>query len=188
MTAETERHPACGRARLAHLWRRESDLRRVVRHPQRRDTGDHRAERRRQDLDAQRRQRLLPPAEGRDPLARPGARAHEALRGRGARHRANVSKRRAVQRHDDARQHHDRPQPADETQPLLASAADRSGARRGNRAPPRSARRSSTSSRSSISARRPSAPCPTACRSASNSAGRSRWSRSSCCSTSRWRA
>jgi branched-chain amino acid transport system ATP-binding protein len=31
------------------------------------------------------------------------ARAHEAPRGRGARHRANVSKRCAVQRHDDAR-------------------------------------------------------------------------------------
>ena len=50
------------------------------------------------------------------------------------------------------------------------------------------ARRSSSFSRSSISARRPSAPCPTACRSESNSGGRSRWSRSSCCSTSRWRA
>ena len=30
--------------------------------------------------------------------------------------------------------------------------------------------------------------CPTACRSASTSAGRSRWSRRCCCSTSRWPA
>ncbi len=49
-------------------------------------------------------------------------------------------------------------------------------------------RRSSTSSRSSTSAARPSASCPTGCRSGSNSAGRWRWSHRCCCSTSRWPA
>ena len=47
---------------------------------------------------------------------------------------------------------------------------------------------SSTSSRSRPSARRRSAACPTACRSASTSAARWRWSRRCCCSTSRWPA
>ena len=47
---------------------------------------------------------------------------------------------------------------------------------------------SSTSSRSSTSARPRSVRCPTACKSASTSAARWRWSRRSCCSTSRWRA
>ena len=60
-----------------------------------------------------------------------------------------------------------------------------------------SARRSSTARRSrrwsSCSRWRPTATrrpgcCPTACRSGSSSAARSRWSRGCCCSTSRWRA
>ena len=78
VTAAKRRHPACGRACFAVVRRRESDFRRVVRHPQRRGPSDHRAERRRQDLDAQRGQRLLSSAARRDPLARPGAFAHEA--------------------------------------------------------------------------------------------------------------
>jgi branched-chain amino acid transport system ATP-binding protein len=63
-----------------------------------------------------------------------GAFAHEAARGGGAGHRAHVPERRAVQGHDDARQHHDRAQSAHERQPLLAGAAPRAGARRGDRA------------------------------------------------------
>ena len=52
----------------------------------------------------------------------------------------------------------------------------------------RRSRRSSTSSKSSTSGARRSASCPTGCRSASSSAGRSPWSRRCCCSTSRWPA
>ena len=59
---------------------------------------------------------------------------------------------------------------------------------RGDRAPRPRSRRSSTSWRSSPSARCRSAGCPTACRSASSSAARSPWSPSCCCSTSRWPA
>ncbi len=51
-----------------------------------------------------------------------------------------------------------------------------------------SSRGSSTSSRSRPTARRRSARCRTACRSASTSAARWRWSRRCCCSTSRWPA
>jgi ABC-type branched-subunit amino acid transport system ATPase component len=49
-------------------------------------------------------------------------------------------------------------------------------------------RRSSTFSRSLRSARRRSAACPTVCKSASSLGAPSRWSRTSCCSTSRWPA
>ena len=47
---------------------------------------------------------------------------------------------------------------------------------------------SSTSWRSSPTARRPSARCPTACKSAWTWAARWRWTRRCCCSTSRWPA
>ena len=47
--------PALGRERVALVRRREGAARRLVRHPQGRDPRHHRPERRRQDLDAQRR-------------------------------------------------------------------------------------------------------------------------------------
>ena len=62
------------------------------------------------------------------------------------------------------------------------------GRARGDRAPRVRRDASSTSSRSRPTARRRSAACPTACRSASTSAARWRWSRRCCCSTSRWPA
>ena len=110
---------------------------------------------------------------------------HEAAE---QRHRPHLPERRPVQGHDDARQHHDRTQPADDS--AVSSGRRCATARRSPRrsSTAASARRSSIFSRSSTSARRRSAPCPTACRSASNSAGRWRWSPSCCCSTSRWRA
>jgi branched-chain amino acid transport system ATP-binding protein len=57
------------------------------------------------------------------------------------------------------------------TGPVLAGAASRSRAARGDRASQGRSSASSTSSRSSTSARRRSASCPTACRSGSSSAG-----------------
>ena len=81
MSERGRRHSACGRERLAVLRRRARDIGRVVRHPQRRDPRHHRPERRRQDLDAQRGQRLLSSAGGPDHLSRPHAFAHEAARG-----------------------------------------------------------------------------------------------------------
>ena len=56
------RRAAGGRERLAVVRRREGDPRRVLRHPQGRDPRHHRPQRRRQDVDAQRHQRLLSPA------------------------------------------------------------------------------------------------------------------------------
>ena len=80
------------------------------------------------------------------------------------------------------------PQPEDEEQPASSRrcAGARPSARRSRTASSSSA--SSTSSRSRPTARRRSASCPTACRSASTSAARWRWSRRCCCSTSRWPA
>ena len=71
---------------------------------------------------------------------------------------------------------------------LLAVAAPRTGACARKSSIATASRRSSTSSRSRKSAARRSAGCLTACRSASSSAARSRWSRTCCCSTSRWPA
>ena len=101
--------------------------RRFLRHLQRRDPRDHRAERRRQDVDAQYHQRLLSPAagpyhfQGRDTLQ------DAAARGGLWRHRAHVSERGAVSRHDRARQHHGRPLSENAQQLFLAIAAPRSG-------------------------------------------------------------
>ena len=114
--------------------------------------------------------------------------ANASPRGGARRHRAHLPERRAVSRHDRARQHHGRPLAGDAREFLLAAAALRAGAERGGRASaarrghhrfPRDRR---------ISARSRSGACPMACRSASSSAARSRWSRTCCCSTSRWPA
>ena len=162
--------------------------RRVVRHPQRRDPRDHRAERRRQDLDAERHQRLLPSAKGAITYrgrTRVRMRPHEAAAQGIARTFQNVALFKGMTTLDNIMTGRSLRMNRDLFWQALRL---RSGARRGNQASRASARRSSTSSRSSRSARRRSARCPTACRSASSSAGRWRWSRSSCCSTSRWRA
>ena len=95
-----EHHPA--------LRRRDRDPRRQLRHPRGRDPGDHRPERRRQVVDAERDQRLLPPAGGRDLVPRRAARADAAARDRAPGDRAHLPEHRALQGHDDARQHHDR--------------------------------------------------------------------------------
>ena len=99
-----------GRERVAGVRRREGDHRRVVRHPQGRNPRDHRPERRRQDLDAQRHQRLLSRRSRAASRSRAQTRAKmRPLRGRERRHRAHVPERRAVPRHDGARQHHGGP-------------------------------------------------------------------------------
>ena len=105
------------------------------------------------------------------------------------RHRPHVPERRAVPRHD-ARSTTSWPAARCKMHRglLLAVAALRPGADRGDRAPPAASRRSSTFSRSRRSARCRWRGCLTACRSASSLAARSPWSRTCCCSTSRWPA
>ena len=102
-----------GRECLAVVRRREGDQRRLLRHPQGRDPRHHRPERRRQDLDAQRHQRLLSAAAGPHHLQGQDARQDAPLRRGPWRHRAHLPERRAVPRHDRARQHHGRPHAED---------------------------------------------------------------------------
>ena len=128
------------------------------------------------------------PQRGRITFKGDSAPAHAPVRGRARRHCAHLPECRAVQGHDRARQHHGRAHPQDAPRLLLAAAAVRTGAGRGGRASQDASRRSSISSRSSTSARSWSASCPTDCRSASSSAGRSPWSPICCCSTSPWPA
>ena len=113
-------------------------------------------------------------------------RAHAPLRGGEPGHRANLSERRAVQGHDDARQHHDGAQSAHEEGPVLAGASPRPGARGGDRASPvlRGDHRFSRDRAYPQDAGRRSALWPA--KDGSSSAARWRWSQSSCCSTSRW--
>ena len=128
--------------------RREGAQRRLLRHPQGRNPRHHRPERRRQDLDAQRHQRLLSAAAGPHHLQGRDARADAAARGGAWRHRAHVPERRAVPRHDRARQHHGRPHAEDAQRTSSGSccATARRCARRSSTAA--ASRRSSTSSRS----------------------------------------
>ncbi len=108
------RRPAVGRERLAVVRRREGDHRRVVRYPQGRNPRHHRPERRRQDLDAQRHQRLLSRRSmGRITFKGKTRAKMRPARGRARRHRPHVPERRAVSRHDRARQHHGRPHAED---------------------------------------------------------------------------
>ena len=182
------RRAARGRGRLAVVRRGQGGQRRLLRHPQGGNPRHHRAERRRQDLDAQRHQRLLSSAARPHHLQGPDPFPDEALRGGGRRHRPHLPERRLVPRHDRARQHHGRPLAQDEQEPVLAIAALRPGHARGGRAPQarRGDHRLPATSRKSAARR--SAGCLTACRSASSLAARSPWSPSCFCSTSRWPA
>ena len=93
-----------------------------------RDPGDHRPERRRQELHAECRQRLLPAAGRHHHLqgqAARGMRTHEAA---ASGHRADIPEHRAVQEHEHARQHHDRPADEDAHGSACAGAAIGAGA------------------------------------------------------------
>ena len=134
----------------------------------------HRPERRRQDLDAQLHLRPLPA--DRAQLFY-GARHHrpEAERARRPRHRPHLPEPRAVQPHEVldnimVGRHHLLKQQFRARDAVLG----RRRAAGGARAPRARSRRSSTSWRSSTSARRPPARCPTACASASSWPARSR--------------
>ena len=72
------------RGRVARLRRREGAAGRVVRRARARGARHHRPERRRQELDAQRDQRRLPPAAGKDQVQGQGVHGHGSARGRGA--------------------------------------------------------------------------------------------------------
>ena len=88
------------------------------------------------------------PQQGTHHLQGRDARRACALDGGASGHRAHVPERRAVQGHDDARQHHGRPHAEDAPQLLLAAAAPRPGAARRRSRIAVSSRRSSTSWRS----------------------------------------
>ncbi len=110
-------------------------------------------------------------------------------RGRARRHRAHLPERRAVQGHVDARQHHGGAHAEDASRPSSGrcSASARRATRRSSIA--RSVEEIIDFLRDPAHPQdRRSASCPTACRSGSSSAARSRWSRICCCSTSRWPA
>ena len=115
-------------------------------------------------------------------------RAHAAQRGGRAGHRPHLPEHRAVPRHVDARQHHDRPQPAHEDRPVLAGAARRPGRARGDRAPQggRADHRLPRDPAHPQGAGRPAALRPAEAGRARPRAGRR--SPSCCCSTSRWPA
>ena len=161
--------------------------RHLVRRPRARGSRDHRPQRRRQELDAQRDQRRLPAAAGHDHLPRQGAARHGHARRRGGGHRAHVPEHRALSRHVGARQHHDGPQSQDEgdvlEQAIWWGRARERGARasaqgRGGDRVPRDPAHPQDAGR---------AACRTACRSGSSSPARSPPSPRSCCWTSRWR-
>ena len=149
---------------------------------------DHRPQRRRQDLDLQRALRRLPAAAGRgraSSATTSSARSRTGIARAG--HGAHVPEHRAVREPHRARQPDARP-------PHRTCATARSPrcawlgrARREELAAPRGRRgdRRLPRDRAVPQAAR-SACCPTASRSASSSAARWRWSRSCCCSTSRW--
>ena len=182
------RNPAFGRERLAVLRRRQGDLRRLVRHPQGRDPRHHRPERRRQDLDAQRGQRLLSSAaRARSPIAgrtRARMKPHEAAEQGIARTFQNVALFKGMTTLDNIMTGRNLRM----KRGLFWQALRHGPALDEEIEHRRVCEEIIDFLRSSRSARRRSAPCPTACRSGSNSAARWRWSRSCCCSTSRWPA
>ena len=160
-----------------------------LRGPPGRAVRDHRAQRRRQDLDLQRALRRLPPAGGQCRAARRGHPRAQALRHRRAGPGPHLPEHRAVRAPDRARQPDARPAPAHPLRHRWRPSSGSGKAREGRSSRTGgSSRRSSTSWRSSSGASCPSACCRTASRSGSSSAGRWRWSPSCCCSTSRWPA
>ncbi len=132
-------------------------------------------------------QRLLSSAAGHrlPSRARPASRWRRTRRKPG--HRAHLPEHRAVQGHEHARQHHDRAQPEDEDQPVLAGPAHRSGARARNWKIARRRNDHRLSRDPGDPQKTGRANCPTACKNASNSAAHSPPSRNCCCSTSPWR-
>src|SRR5439155_773719 len=86
------------------------------------NSGDHRAQRRRQDDAAQRHQRVLPSVRGTDRVRLHRPNDAESPGRRRARHRPDLPERRPLQGHDRARQHHDRP-PAEDAGELPAGSA-----------------------------------------------------------------
>ena len=178
-----------GRGRVARVRRREGAAGRLVRRARARDPRDHRPERRRQELDAQRDQRRLPPAAGQDHVtrARPGPTwtRHEAAALGIARTFQNIALFKGMTR---ARQHHDRAQPEDALQLPAAGGLVRAGEARGDRAPAqgRGDHRLPRDPAHPQDAGRAAALRPAEARRAR--AARSPPSRSCCCSTSRWRA
>jgi branched-chain amino acid transport system ATP-binding protein len=102
-------------------------------------------------------------------------------------HCAHLPERGAVQGHVDARQHHVGTHAEDEQELLLAGA--QFGPARDEEIEHRLKVEEIIDFLEIQHIRKTRwASCPTACKSASNLAGRWRWSRSCCCSTSRWRA
>ena len=176
----------------ARLRRCQCAHRHQLRRARTRGAGHHRPERCRQEFDAQLHQRRVPAAAGIDHLSWPDLQPHEPAPGGRDGHRPHIPEPGTVQGHERARQHHDRAQPEDAQQPVPAGAAAAVRLERGGSAKRQRnagwSKRSSISSRSSPTARHRSASSPTACRNASTSAGRWRWNRRCCCSTSRWPA
>ena len=108
-----DRH-TCPRAQLdlAAVRRRQGADQHQLQCARARGAGDHRTERRRQELDAQRHQRRLRAAGRHHHPSWRASGGHDADRRRQARHRQNLSEHRAVQGHVGAGQHHGRPKPA----------------------------------------------------------------------------
>ena len=79
MSNAARRGPPVRRTGLAVLWRRQGDPRGVLRHRQGGNPRDHRAERRRQDVDAECRERVLSPAARAHHLSRQDPCGDEAL-------------------------------------------------------------------------------------------------------------
>ena len=104
------------RGHSSQLRWREGDRRRRLRRQSRRDLVDHRAERRRQELDAERDQRLLSSVARPDLFRGQGPHAPARGRRRPAGLRPHVPEHRALQGDVDARQHHDRALAQDQRQ------------------------------------------------------------------------
>ena len=183
------RRAARRRERVARLRRREGADRCLLRHPQGRNPRHHRPERRRQDLDAELSSTAsITRTQGRITFkgkTRAQMRPSAAARGGIARTFQNVALFKGMSTLDNIMAGRIA---EDARGLLLAASPPRPGAEGGGRAPARGRGDHRLPRDPGASARRRSASCPTACRSASSSAARSPWSRTSCSSTSRWPA
>ena len=127
------------------------------------------------------------PQEGLDHLPRPDLQPHELAPGGRDGHRAHLPEPGAVQGHERARQHHDRPQPEDEEQPFQQ--AIRWGpAEREEIAHREFVERIIDFLEIQAYRKTPVGRLPYGLQSASTWAARWPWSRRCCCSTSRWPA